>query len=111
MGALSAVAAEHAAYAVVESVAKGFVAAGQELLDTVRKTEATLTKLQAMKKGGAAATAAAGAGKQEDMTDAQKIRLQLHLDVTDFVGQLKQLNANLAARCPSVAALAELATA
>ncbi|XP_072181957.1 conserved oligomeric Golgi complex subunit 2-like [Diadema setosum] len=67
--------------AVITNISKQYLGIGSELLTSVKKMEDSLKRLKALKKSGATS-----ATSSQGMTDDDKIRLQLALDVR-FYGQ------------------------
>ena len=81
--------------AVVEAVATQFGQEARTLLDSVNKMEESLKRLKRAReqKGGTAATAstpaAAGASAAAGVTDNDKIKVQLYVDVCYFARKLR----------------------
>eukprot|EP00465_Bigelowiella_longifila_P010180 CAMPEP_0185258264 /NCGR_PEP_ID=MMETSP1359-20130426/7214_1 /TAXON_ID=552665 /ORGANISM="Bigelowiella longifila, Strain CCMP242" /LENGTH=157 /DNA_ID=CAMNT_0027843689 /DNA_START=174 /DNA_END=647 /DNA_ORIENTATION=+ len=84
---------------VVARVCTRYIASTRELLQVVAKTEAILSRLKKNKKQQTAAAAAAAAAATKggststklNMSDADKIRLQLRLDIGAFASQARVL--------------------
>ena len=55
-----------------------------DLLTSIKKTEDSLLRLKRQRKGGNASTGV----QSSDMTDENKIRMQIHLDVEEYGNQV-----------------------
>ncbi|XP_041469208.1 conserved oligomeric Golgi complex subunit 2-like [Lytechinus variegatus] len=73
--------------AVISNITKEYLAISTELLTSVKKMEDSLKRLKALKKTGATA----GTTPNQGMSDDDKIRLQLALDVRFYAEQIDSL--------------------
>lgn len=76
--------------AVITNISKEYLSISSELLTSVKKMEDSLKRLKALKKTGG------GVPTSQGMTDDDKIRLQLALDVRFYGQQINSLGLNVA---------------
>ncbi|XP_023306109.2 conserved oligomeric Golgi complex subunit 2 [Lucilia cuprina] len=78
---------------VLNKITKDYLLAVNEVLTSVQKTEESLRRLRNLKGGGGSSTALVNqAGSSAAMSDDDKIRLQLRVDVSSWTNELSKLD-------------------
>ncbi|XP_065372625.1 conserved oligomeric Golgi complex subunit 2 [Calliphora vicina] len=77
---------------VLNKITKDYLLAVNEVLTSVQKTEESLRRLRNLKGGASTATLANTAASSGAMSDDDKIRLQLRVDVSSWTNELSKLD-------------------